>query len=194
MKLGRDGYLQVTGADEGVDIVRSMENAETYGSLSLEITSRHQTLKDLGYSINEDTVTTTPLAAWSVDEYLFKTESPITSVTGIEVFMSDGSWTVQGLSVSQVKSIGGYGEYGFYSGKYFLALNKQTLCNLKSKKNAAMTLSANGDTLINIGGADSSYFTLDTTKGQNSGDPFEDLVSFRLDQTLLSLLFLLALL
>ncbi len=179
MQLSQDGYISLSTADEGETEVPVKT---TSGGADLTSGKKHSTLKELGYSINEDTVTTTPLAAWSVDEYFFKTEKPITSVTGIEVFMSDGSWTVQGLSISKVKSISGYGEYGYYSGKYFLGLEKETVCNLKSKKSGTLTLPANGDTLINIGGAESQYFSLETPKSsQNSSDPFLDQVSFRID-------------
>ena len=146
------------------------------------IADRHAYLKAFNYKINENTLTENALSSWGVDEFLFKTEQPITEVTGIEVFMSNGSWTVQGLTVSKVNKVGGYNEYGYYSGKYYLSLEKEIICQLSKKKSGTLTLSANGDTLVNVGGEDSIYFALtkpETTVKTSLG--YEDLYTFRLD-------------
>ena len=146
------------------------------------IGQRHSYLAALNYKINENTVSKNALSSWGVDEFLFKTDEPITEVTGVEVFMSNGKWTVQGLSVSKVNRIGGYGEYGFYSGKYFLSLEKEVICQLTKKKSGTLTLSANGDTLVNIGGDDSIYFALTTPeKKVTTSSGFKDLYTFRMD-------------
>ena len=143
---------------------------------------RHSYLAALNYKINENTLTKNALTSWSVDEFLFKTDQPITEITGVEAFMSNGKWTVQGLSVSKVKKIGGYNEYGYYSGKYYLSLEKEVICELTKKKSGTLTLSANGDTLVNVGGDDSEYFALSTPDQKvTTSLGFDDLYSFRLD-------------
>ena len=163
-KLYRDETKQVSLATEGF------------------VAKRHSYLAEMNYKINENTITDNALSSWGVDEFLFKTDEPITSVTGVEVFMSNGKWTVQGLSVSKVNKIGGYAEYGFYSGKYFLSLEKEVICQLTKKKSGTLTLSANGDTLVNIGGDDSIYFALTTPeKKVSTSSGFKDLYSFRMD-------------
>ena len=146
------------------------------------VTKRHEILRELGYEINEPSGPV-PLSAWSVDEYLFKADYGLTSVDSIEVFLAGGTWSVQGMSVSQVTSFAGYGEYGFYSGKYFFGIGKKKLAELENKKVGAKPISANGDTLINIGGNDSAYFGLKTVKdGDGETDtPFDDLYSIRMD-------------
>ncbi len=153
------------------------------GSKFLEnLTESHKSLRELGYTINENTTKGDVLDAWSTEELLFKTDTAIKSVNGIDVFMSGGSWTVQGMCVSRVTSIGGYGEYGYYSGKYFLALGKQRISELQSKKTGTQTFNANGDTLINIGGDSSLYFGLkQLNESATSASQFNDLYSFRLD-------------
>ncbi|MBQ6674752.1 MAG: hypothetical protein IJM75_01350 [Ruminococcus sp.] len=163
---------------------RKYKEVTTEVSLAADstVTQRHNYLAEMNYKINENTLTNNALSAWGVDEFLFKTDAPITSVTGVEVFMSNGKWTVQGLSVSKVKKIGGYAEYGYYSGKYFLSLEKEIICELAKKKKGTLTLSANGDTLINVGGDDSIYFALNTpTEKTTTSTGFKDLYTFRMD-------------
>lgn len=142
---------------------------------------RHESLNDLGYKINEPSMPES-LSAWSVDEYLFETEEPVKKVESIEVFMSKGKWTVQGMSVSRVTGIGGYGEYGYISGKYFLSVGKKYLSRLKSKKSGAQTFSSPGDRIFNIGGVQSNYYTLEEVKDTEAvSDPLRDIYSMRLD-------------
>ena len=142
---------------------------------------RHQSLNDLGYKINEPSAPES-LAAWSVDEYLFETEAVINKVDSIDVFMSKGKWTVQGMSVSKVTSIGGYGEYGYISGKYFLSIGKKYLARLKNKKSGAQTFNSPGDRVFNIGGVQSSYYTLEEVNSTEAvSEPFSEVYSFRLD-------------
>ena len=159
------------------------KNQEVTGSKLLDdLRESHNDLRDLGYSVNENTDSDTILSPWSIDEFLFKTDTAIKTVNSIDVFMSNGRWTVQGMAVSRVTSIGGYGEYGFYSGKYFHALGKQRICELQSKKSGTQTFNAAGDTLINIGGSGSSYFGLRQVDGTTSSAmPYNDLYSFRID-------------
>ena len=129
-----------------VESIRSNNNSSaalTDDPITIE--KKHKALSDIGYNITEPSVPDA-LQAWSVDEYLFETESDIKKVNSIDVFMSKGKWTVQGMSVSKVTSVGGYGEYGFISGKYFLSLGKQYLCRLKNKGKGQgrLTLPATG--------------------------------------------------
>lgn len=146
------------------------------------IADRHAYLKAFNYKINENTLTENALSSWGVDEFLFKTDEPITEVTGVEVFMSNGKWTVQGLTVSKVNKVGGYQEYGYYSGKYFLSLEKEIICQLTKKKSGTLTLSANGDTLVNVGGDDSVYFALTKPEKKTvTSLGYDDLYTFRLD-------------
>ena len=147
-----------------------------------KLNSRHDILRaDLQYQVL-DFEEPEPLAAWSVDEYLFRTESPVSRVTGIEVFMTGGSWAVQGMTVSKVLSMDGFGEYGFYSGKYFFALQKERIVELVKKKSGTLTLSPPGDHLYNVGGSDSIYFGLEASKDKkDETTPLKDLYSIRLD-------------
>ena len=125
----------------------------------------------------------TALGAWSVDEYLFVAETGINSITSIEAFMSDGSWTVQGMTVSKVNYIGGIAEYGRISGKYFYNIGKSRICTLKSKKNGSVTISAKGDKLVTVAGANSTYFSLRTVKDDNLNNktPISDRYTVRID-------------
>lgn len=160
-----DGQVDVTGSE-----------------LLESITKSHNDLRAMGYTINEKTSSDKMLDAWSTQELLFKTDTEIKTINSIEVFMSNGKWSVQGMCVSRVTSIGGYGEYGFYSGKYFLALGKQRICELQNKKSGTQTFNANGDTLINIGGESSIYFGLkQQSESVSTSSPLNDLYSFRLD-------------
>ena len=141
----------------------------------------HDYLEQMGYTINEPSQPTA-LAAWSTDEYLFKADTGISKITGVEAFMSGGKWTVQGITVSQVTSVGGFREYGFYSGKYYLDLGKKRICEMRKYKSGTLTLSANGDTLINIGGSNSTYFGLyEVSENKAARSVSEDLYSFRID-------------
>ena len=156
-----------------------------YGSdFKNAINEKHEHLRQMSYTINETTAPDALFKAWSIDEILFKTDTPIKNVNAIEVFMAGGKWTVQGMAVSKVTSFGGYGEYGFYSGKYFTSLGKQLICEMTSRSSGAQTFSADGDTLLNIGGAASNYFSLRNVTGETSSDvAMNDLYSFRLDFT-----------
>ena len=151
------------------------------GGTNTTLNNRHKILNSLGYTVN-DATTPSALSSWSVDEYLFKADNGLSEITGIEVFMSGGSWSVQGMTVSKVTSVAGYGEYGFYSGKYFFGIGKQKICELQKKKSGTLTLSAKGDTLFNIGGAESVYFELKKTASDDGfNTPFDDVYSFRMD-------------
>ena len=156
------------------------KNIEKSGLTQLK--ENHKFLDKLGYKITEPSAPKA-LQAWSVDEYLFQTEVAVKQVSSIEVFMSKGTWVLQGISVSQVLDVGGYGEYGFYSGKYFISLGKKCLCRLKSKGSSQQhTFSPGDDTLYNIGGSDSAYYTLEQADvNEELSDPFRDLYTFRLD-------------
>lgn len=162
-------------------IYKDVEKQVNLSSTEL-MNERHSYLASLNYKINENTLTTNALSSWGVDEFLFKTDQPITEITGVEAFMSNGKWTVQGLSVGKVKKIGGYNEYGFYSGKYYLSLEKEIICQLTKKKSGTLTLSANGDTLVNIGGDDSDYFELTVPDDKlTTSLGLKDVYSFRID-------------
>lgn len=166
-----------------VDSIRSKNNSSGGQSDndSITIEKKHKALSDIGYSITEPSVPEA-LQAWSVDEYFFETESDIKKVNSIDVFMSKGKWTVQGISVSKVTSVGGYGEYGFISGKYFLSLGKQYLCRLKNKGQGVRTFDTPGDRIFSIGGDDSNYYSLEEISSTDSvSDPSLDLYSFRID-------------
>ena len=146
------------------------------------LSNRHKILKDMGYTVNEPS-SPKALTAWSVDEYLFKADYGLSGIDEVTVFMSTGSWTVQGMSISKVTSLSGYGEYGFYSGKYFFDIGKQKIVNLKKKKTGTVTLPAKGDALITLGGEDSLYFSLEQADGETSEQESasSDIYSIRLD-------------
>ena len=139
-------------------------------------------LTDFGYSRNKEN-SATALKSWSVDEFFFRAENGLSEVTGIEAFISKGSWTIQGVTVSQVTEIGGRCEYGFYSGQYFLALGKKRISELKGKQSGAATINAKNDTLVNVGGKGSAFFSLSkpNEKKAVSSSSQSHLYSFRFD-------------
>lgn len=146
-----------------------------------ELTDRHKKLESLNYYINEPSQPKA-LEPWSVNEYLFKTEEDIAEITGVDVLMETGSWTVQGIVISKVTKIAGYGECGFYSGNYFFGLGKQRICELEKKKKGTLTISANGDALLHLASNDSAYFGLKQLKeDKQDAIPFRDLYTFRID-------------
>ena len=157
----------------------------TEGLTNTDITNRHYILSQrLGYHCNDlsSMQRIEPLQPWSQDEYIFTTERPIKEITGIEVFMGKGNWTVQGLAVSKVIGLNGIGEYGFISGKYFVALEKQRICYLQSKKSGTLTIPAAYERLVNIGGAESIYFSLMNDPGDSTNkSAFNDIYTFRID-------------
>ena len=83
-------------------------------------------------------------------------------ITGLEIFMDKGSWSVQSIALSKVAKVGGFGEYGCVSGKYFMALTKKRICEMEKKKSGTLTLSSKGDSLLRLAGSNSSYFGLKT--------------------------------
>ena len=146
-----------------------------------ELEKKHSALENFDYS-EETEPATKALASWTVDDFMFYAPKGLTKITSVEAFLSKGSWTVQGIEVSKVNSQTYYGEYGFYTGKYFLAMDRTRICELKKKQQGTLTLSAVSDTLINIGGSDSIYFDLNTNFDDAHVDnPLDDLYSIRLD-------------
>ena len=149
---------------------------------SEEDKQRDNVLSGLGYE-KKSPEAPKALSSWSIDEYLFTTESEISSVNGMEAFMSNGSWTIQGMTVSKVTAIDGFGEYGFFSGKYFYNFQKTRICEFYSKKNGANTIPAKGDNLINVGGSNSIYFGLRSVKDDPNKEnwPKRSEYTFRMD-------------
>ena len=146
-----------------------------------ELDKKHSVLNDYDYTEVTEPATKA-LASWTVDDFMFYAPNGLTKITSVEAFLSKGSWTVQGIEVSKVNSQTYYGEYGFYTGKYFLAMDRTRICELKKKKQGTLTLSAVSDTLINIGGSESQYFELNTNFEEAHVDnPLDDLYSIRLD-------------
>ncbi|MBQ8108487.1 MAG: hypothetical protein IJ129_07080 [Ruminococcus sp.] len=178
LKATYDFIREAAGGKIGDNTISGLS---AIGDLSTAYDSKTRILSNLGYQRKtpDDLIA---LRAMSVDEYLFMADNGISEVTGIEAFMSKGQWTVQGMSVSHVTEIGGYNEYGFYSGRYFLSLGKQKIAELSKKSSGVMTLTATGDTLINVGGKSSSYYDLKTVN-KTIDCPTGDLYTFRIDIT-----------
>ena len=146
-----------------------------------ELDKKHSCLVDMGYTEVTEPATKA-LSAWTVDDFMFEASDGISKITSVEAFLSEGSWTVQGIAVSRVNSQAYYGEYGFYSGKYFLAIDKTRICELQKKKQGTLTLSAKSDTLVNIGGSESIYFELNSNfDDPHIDNPLDDLYSIRID-------------
>ena len=152
----------------------------------------HASLGTMGYSINEPGKDVGTLSSWARDELLFSTENPIDKVTGIEAFIDHGKWSLAGMAVSKVKSISGYREYGYYSGKYYFSLEKQPISRLKSKKNSPVAFShANSSRFLNLGSRTSVYFSLTAVSEKETSSSGKkgaadlaspgDLYTFRLD-------------
>ena len=181
-KDGRDESEYILMTDNPLS--QSYQYLKDKGEENQELKQRHNNLAQLNYTVKEPT-TPEPLESWSVEEFLFKTEGEISEVKDIQIFMKGGtSWSVQGLSVSRVTKVSGYGEYGFYSGKYFFGLNKKTICRMKIKSGSALTLSppSGADQRYKLAGGSSAYFSMEQVKGKEEvASPFLDLYTFRLD-------------
>ncbi|MBE5910458.1 MAG: hypothetical protein E7276_04765 [Pseudobutyrivibrio sp.] len=152
------------------------------GGENATVNKRHEILGQLGYKVNGPTEPS-PLQAWSVDEYLFKADHGLTGITSVEVFMTKGAWTVQGMTVSKVTSIAGYGEYGYYSGKYFFGLGKEKIAVFDKKQDKVITISVPVDNLINLAGSTSELFGIKSPEDdkEETDTPFDDLFSIRMD-------------
>lgn len=180
-------YKDVNGASQTKYILmsndplkESYEYMNSKGGENNELKERHEKLEQLNYNIKEPN-NREPLSAWSVDEFLFMTETDIATVTDVDIFMSNGSWAVQGLVISKVTSVSGYGESGFYSGNYFFGIGKQRLCQLEKKKKS-LTLSADKDVLLQLAGGNSIYASLKKLDGKDKDpSPFQDMFTFRMD-------------
>ena len=163
---------------------QSMAYIASKAPANQELTDRHQKLGSLNYNIKE-LAASAPLSAWSDQEFLFRTETEIKSVDDVHIFMRGGtSWTIQGLVVSKVTKIAGYGEYGFYSGKYFSGITKKAICRLKSKKSGTLTLSppSGADQRYKLAAKDSSYFEIEQIEDAGeTASPFNDIYTIRMD-------------
>ena len=147
---------------------------KTFGAKSLAQLFYNETVKD-----------DTTLAAWSVQDYAFQTETPIAKVTSIDVYLSKGQWTVQGLSLYKMNSFKGYEEYGLISGKHFLDFQGYMIAELEKKNPGTLTLKTGAnDTVLRIGGSDSLYFDIQNYTDESRTRNYavnDSLYSFRLD-------------
>ncbi len=174
-----ESYINI----DAVEVYNNGAEKNVPGTTRLD--KRHGYLSALGYKVNDIISNTTPLTAWSIDDYLFEAENGIKKVISIEAFMTKGTWSVQGMAVSRVTRVGDNCEYGFYSGKYFFDLGKNCIAALKSKRGRSVAVSTAVDSLISIGGEDdSSVFSVEESSDSNSDEDrpmVDDLYTFRID-------------
>ncbi len=184
-------YTDVDGSDQTKYILmsdnplqHSIDYALEHGSANDELKKRHEELSLLNYKINEPE-NLKPMESWSADDYLFTTEKEIATVNDIHIFMRGGeSWTVQGMVLSKVTKVAGVGEYGFYSGKYFLGLSKKPICRLKTKNSGSLTLSPpkGADQRYKLAGGKNAYFEMEQLQdAEETASSFNDLFTIRLD-------------
>ena len=125
------------------------------------------------------------LAAWSVQDFAFKTEDEIGTVESVDVYLAKGQWSVQGLSIFRMDSFKGYEEYGLVSGQKFLDFQGRLIADLIKKDKATTPLTAKvNDSVIRLGGDNNSRFDIqnygsDAPMKSYAGD--YDLYSFRVD-------------
>ncbi|MCR5214896.1 MAG: hypothetical protein K6E10_10825 [Eubacterium sp.] len=133
--------------DKSRDLLEYYANNEnlkdTYGS---------KLLSGLNYKVDE--VEEKTLGTYTVQDYAFITEAEIASVESIDVYIEQGSWTIQGLSLYKVDQYKGFEEYGLVSGQTFLDFSGTLISDVaKANANSQLTLptkSAGGDTLVRI--------------------------------------------
>ncbi|SEF79828.1 PLAT/LH2 domain-containing protein [Eubacterium ruminantium] len=107
-------------------------------------------LASFGYE--EKYEATKTLKPWTVQDFIFEAESDIASVESIDVYLAQGSWTIQGLAVYKVTGIKGYEEYGLVSGSRFLDFKGYLVADIVKNNSGQLTLSTAGcDSLIAIG-------------------------------------------
>ena len=141
-------------------------------------------LKEFNYS--EDLQSEDPLAAWSVQDYVFQTDAEVKKVDNIKIYLGQGSWNIQGLEIYKVDSYKGYEEYGIVSGKQFLDFEGYKVSEVV-KTNSQVTFSTSGaDAVIVIGESEdvNQYCTLKNfSKGESEKKyAVENYVySFRMD-------------
>ena len=159
--------------------------AKKAGVSDITATYGGEQLKKTGYS--EAGPTDSKLAAWSVQDFAFRTDAEIKTVNSIDVYLAKGQWTVQGLSLYKMNSYKGYEEYGLVSGSYFLDFEGYQIAELIKKNQGTLTLQASkNDTMISIGGTESLYFDIQNYDTQDHKKGFavnDDLYSFRFDFT-----------
>ena len=147
---------------------------KTYGAKSLAQLFYKEEVKD-----------DTTLASWTVQDYAFQTDAPIAKVLSVDVYMSKGQWTVQGLALYRMTTYKGYEEYGLVSGKHFLDFQGYMIAELVKKNPGTLTLKTGAvDTMISIGGTDSLYFDIQNYTDQNHTREYavkDSLYSFRMD-------------
>lgn len=126
-----------------------------------------------GLNYKESDSSEKALDAWTVQDFIFQTDTEISKVEKVELYLSTGKWSVQGASVYKVKRYKGYEEYGLISGQTFLDFEGDMIADFKKKSSGTITLkpvSGMPDSVIGMAAADgsSSYFTIEQYKeGQN---------------------------
>ena len=104
------------------DFAASIELANSYGD-SAGLKKRDQMKKLYGIKLPE--MNSVPLAAHSVDDYIFKLEYPLKEVNGFEFYLNGGGyWTCDSMSLYEVKNpnenIKGYDMKGYLSNFYYV--------------------------------------------------------------------------
>ena len=158
---GKDGVSRSQYIFPGIDAdSRSTALLTHYAKgKDLSDTFGKKQLEQLGYK--EVDVKEAVLGAWTVQDFAFQTESEIQSVESIDVYLSRGRWTVQGMSLYKMTSYKGYEEYGLVSGQKFLDFEGYLIADLVKKNTGVLSLSTNGtDSVIRVGGEDSNYCDL----------------------------------
>ncbi len=133
---------------------RSRALLEHYGDKDkINTTYGSKIAKELGYQ--EGTVEeAAPLAAWTIQDFIFEAEADISTVLRINVYVERGQWTAQGINLYSVTKYTGYEEYGLISGQKFLDYEGTLIADVKAK-NAGSQLyfqTSGSDTVHSVGG------------------------------------------
>ena len=147
------------------------------------------------YHYKEDLSKADPLASWSVQDFVFQTESEIADVTSVEIYLESagnspakegskaGSWSFEGMSLYKVNNYKGYEEYGMVSGQQFLDYEGYLMAEVKSANKAALSTSGT-DSVFVAGENGNSVLSLETYKAEENEKKFsseDDLYTFRMD-------------
>ncbi|MCR5624615.1 MAG: hypothetical protein K6G11_05160 [Lachnospiraceae bacterium] len=97
-------------------------------------------LKDLHY---KEEYNETPLDSWTVQDYAFELIDSVSKLTDVDIYLSKGKWSTQGMTLFKAKKVRGYEEYGIISGQRFLDFEGYKIAEVINKK-SAVTISTTG--------------------------------------------------
>ena len=182
---GKDGVARSQYVFPGIDASSRSAALLNYYAKGADLTGTFgkKALAEINYKETE--VTEKTLGAWTVQDFAFRTESEISEIESIDVYLAKGQWTVQGLSLYKMDNYKGYEEYGLVTGQTFLDFEGSLIADLKKKQQGTLTLSSGTvDSVIRLGGQTSQYFDVQRYAVGTEKKSFAsgtDVYSFRMD-------------